>query len=117
MTVLLLLILAGLMHATRSFTASGAPGAAGTSLGFGYLMLSAYLGGRITSELGLPKLTGYLLVGLVAGPSALALLSLPMVQSLTLVNGMAVSLIALTAGAELDLRAMRPLMPTKIRFT
>jgi Kef-type K+ transport system membrane component KefB len=110
MTILLLVILAGLMHATRSFTAIGAPGAAGTSLGLGYLMLSAYLGGRISAALGLPKLTGYLFTGVVAGPSALGLLSGPMVQSLTLVNGMAVALIALTAGAELDLRAMRPLL-------
>ncbi len=110
MTVLLLLILGALMHAARSFTPMGAPGTAGVSLGLGYLMLSAYLGGRIASALKLPKLTGYLAVGLLVGPSAMGFLSEPMVDSLELVNGMAIALIALTAGAELDLRAMRPLM-------
>jgi Kef-type K+ transport system membrane component KefB len=110
MNALLLIVLAALMHATRSFTAGGEPGTAGTSLALGYLILSAFLGGRIAAALRLPKLTGYLAVGVFVGPSALGLLSQPMIESLTLVNGMAISLIALTAGSELDLRAMKPLM-------
>jgi Kef-type K+ transport system membrane component KefB len=110
MTVLLLLVIGGLMHATRTFTQGSEPGTAGISLGVGYLLISAYLGGRLAADLGLPKLTGYLITGLLAGPYVLSLLSSGMVNNLTLVNGIAVSLIALTAGAELDLRALKPLL-------
>lgn len=117
MNVLLLVIVGGLMHATRSFTDNGATGSAGTSLGLGYLLLSAYFGGRIATSLRLPKLTGYLTVGVVVGPHALGLLSQPMVESLALINGMAIALIALTAGAELDLRSMRPLLRSIMGIT
>jgi Kef-type K+ transport system membrane component KefB len=109
-TILLLIVLGALMQATRSFTEGDEPGSAGTSLAFGYLLISAHFGGQLARAINLPKLTGYLSVGLLVGPSALGLLSERMVESLTLVNGMAIALIALTAGIELDLRLMRPLL-------
>jgi Kef-type K+ transport system membrane component KefB len=60
----------------------------------------------------LPKLTGYIITGIVVGPAALGLVNERMVDSLKVVNGMAVALIALTAGVELELRAMKPLLRT-----
>jgi Kef-type K+ transport system membrane component KefB len=112
MRVLLVLILAGLMHAARSFapdTAIGG-GAAGTALACGYLLLSAFFMGSIFKSLGLPQLTGYLATGLIVGPQVLQLVSAPMVSNLQIFNGLATALIALTAGVELDLRAIRPLL-------
>lgn len=117
MSVVLLIVLAGLMHAVRTFGLGSAPGSSGTSLAFGYLLVTGYFAGGIASRLRLPKLTGYLLVGALVGPSALDLVSASMIASLELVNGMAVAMIALTAGAELSLRELRPLARTVSAIT
>lgn len=117
MNVFLLLLLGGLTHATRSFSADGEPGSSGTSLALGYLLVSGYLAGNIVGKLGVPKLTGYLLVGAFVGPSGLGLISRPMVESLGLVNGMAIAMIALTAGTELELERLRPFARTLVGIT
>src|SRR5690606_1881031 len=57
-----------------------------------------------------PKLTGYLATGIAAGPHGLDLVTERMVSGLTLVNGVAVALIALTAGGEMSFARMRPLL-------
>ncbi len=112
MRLIYLLVLAGLMHAARSFapdiTVGG--GAAGTALACGYLLLSAFLMGSIFKSIRLPRLTGYLVTGMVVGPQVLNLVSGPMVSNLKIFNGIATALIALTAGVELDLNAMKPLL-------
>lgn len=112
MRLLLLLILAGLMHAARSFAPdlSAGGGAAGTALAFGYLLLSAFLLSSLFKSMRLPRLTGYLVAGILAGPHVLDLVGDPMVSNLEIFNGIATALIALTAGVELDLRAMKPLL-------
>lgn len=117
MIILLLVVLAGLMHATRSFGPEGQPGSSGTSLALGYLLVTGYFSGLLAKRAGLPKLTGYLLIGMVVGPAALGLVSHPMLESLTLVNGMAVAMIALTAGSELELRELKPLARTVSAIT
>ncbi len=112
MRLLYVFILAGLMQAARSFapeTALGG-GAAGTALACGYLLLSAFLMGSIFKTLRLPRLTGYLATGIVVGPQVLNLVSSGMVGNLQIFNGIATALIALTAGVELDLRSMKPLL-------
>jgi Kef-type K+ transport system membrane component KefB len=109
MNIIVIVALFGLMQAMRSF-GNGAPESSiGTAVALGYLLLTGYFFGRVFSSLRLPKLTGYIVAGIVVGPAALGLVNTQMAESLKLVNGMAVALIALTAGAELELRAMRPL--------
>ncbi len=112
MRVLIVLILGGLMHAARSFApeTAGGGGAAGTALACGYLLLSAFLVGSIFKSARLPRLTGYLATGIIVGPQVLSLVSEPMVSNLRIFNGIATALIALTAGVELDLRSMKPLL-------
>jgi Kef-type K+ transport system membrane component KefB len=108
MNVLFILLMGTLMHAARSFRAGDEVGGAGTSLAFGYVLLTAFFAGSQFKDLRLPKLTGYLMAGIVIGPSVLGLLTTQMVDSLKVVNGMAIALIALTAGTELEVRVMRP---------
>lgn len=113
-SLLMLAVVLSLMGAARSFAPASqesAPGT-GTVLGFGFLVLAALQSGRVFALLRLPRLTGYLLCGLLTGPHLLALLSDRNVADLRIVNGVAVSLIALTAGSELDLRALRPRLRT-----
>jgi Kef-type K+ transport system membrane component KefB len=109
MNVVLLVVLAGLMQATRSF-GGGAPGSTGTLLAFGYVLVTAFFAGGLFKQLRLPRLTGYIAAGIVAGPMVLGLLTRDMVASLELVNGVAIAMLALTAGNEIELRAMRPLL-------
>ncbi|CAN5227703.1 hypothetical protein BH11MYX1_BH11MYX1_08390 [soil metagenome] len=108
--VLLLLALTGLMQAARSFDTSGA--SAGTELAFGFLLLAAFFAARIGVRFGLPKLTGYLLVGVVAGPYVFDLVSKPLAASLGIVNGVATCILGLSAGGELDLKRVKPIFKT-----
>ncbi len=109
MRVLLIVVLSGLMHAARSIGAGVGPGSAGTSLAFGYLLLTAFLVGGLFSRMRLPKLTGYLAAGIAVGPAGLALIDSNVMGTLEIVSGAAVALIALSAGSELELQALRPL--------
>lgn len=119
MRLLFVFILAGLMHAARSFapgvTVGG--GAAGIALASGYLLLSAFLIGSVFKSIRLPRLTGYLATGIVVGPQVLDLVSGSMVTNLQIFNGVATALIALTAGVELDLQAMKPLLKSILWLT
>ena len=81
---------------------------AGTALGLGLLLIVGYFAGDTLERLRLPRLTGYLLTGLALGPYALGLVEGEL-GNLRLVNGTAIALIAMTAGSELDLDALRPL--------
>jgi Kef-type K+ transport system membrane component KefB len=108
--LLILLALTGLMHAARTFAPALTTGT--TELAFGYLVLAAYFTGRLVSRLGLPKLTGYLLAGVVAGPFALGLVDIEMNGSLHTISGTATCVLGLTAGGELDLKRIKPLLGT-----
>lgn len=112
MTILLILALAGLMHAARSFEIGLSGGSTGTTLALGYLLLTAHFVGGLFKRMHLPKLTGYIATGIVVGPSVLDFVTQPMVDSLKLVNGVAISLIAMSAGTELEFSSFRPLMRT-----
>ncbi len=88
---------------------------AGTALGV--LLLGGWLFGRIAYAMGLSKITGFLLFGILVGPGVSAaftggrgIISDGQRESLELVNDLAISLIALTAGGEIDLAAVRRLL-------
>ena len=108
--LLVLLALGGLMHAAGTF--SGSAGSAGTLLAFGYLLLVAYFAGRVVSRIGLPRLTGYLLAGVVSGPFVLELVTSPMTGKLRVVNSVATCILGLVAGAELNLKRVKPVKRT-----
>lgn len=82
------------------------PGAAVT-LNLGVLLLTAFIGGQVANRVGLSRVTGYIVVGLVVGPSALGFLTDAEVNALRPFNQLAIALIALTAGGELNLRRLR----------
>ncbi len=108
--LLILVALGALMHAAGSFQTEGAQGS--ITLGFGFLCLAAAFAGRLFGQLRTPMLTGYIAAGVIGGPFVLGLIDLPTVNGLRIVNGVAVCLIALTAGGELSLRRMKPLLAT-----
>ncbi|UCF19434.1 MAG: cation:proton antiporter [Gemmatimonadota bacterium] len=77
------------------------PGIATGTMLLGFLLLSAFVAGEVARELRLPRITGYLVIGLLFGPSALQLLPRATVLDFRVINGVALSLIALQAGGEL----------------
>ncbi|HEY4242994.1 MAG TPA: cation:proton antiporter [Kofleriaceae bacterium] len=107
--LLLLLAVGGLMQAARSFLGADV---AGTELAFGYLLLVAYFTSKILSRIGLPKLTGYIIAGIVSGPFVLKLVTVDMTAALKVVSNAATAIIALEAGSKLNLKAMRPIAGT-----
>jgi Kef-type K+ transport system membrane component KefB len=84
---------------------------------FGVLLLIAFVSGDMLARLRLPKLLGYIIAGIAIGPHALGLVSENMVVQLDLIEGVAICLIALTAGGELEFKRMRPLLPTIFPLT
>lgn len=122
--ILLILVLSGLMQAAGSFVvlrdrvdATAGLASLGTAQSFGYLMLAAFFAGLLAKRVRLPKLTGYLMLGILAGPEVFKLIPRAALDKLQLVSGIATALIALTAGTELDLKQFRPLMRTILWLT
>lgn len=106
--LLLLLTVVGVASGARSFLPPDATvTGSGATLAFGFLLLAAFFTGRIFHALRLPHLTGFILCGAVLGPEVASVLTPGMLDDLTLVKRVAVSLIALMAGCELNLRALR----------
>lgn len=78
-----------------------------TTIALGFLLVGAFLGGASAAAVGLPRITGYLVVGLLVGPYVSQLLTKDMVAAGKAVEGIAVALIALTAGGEIKLGWVR----------
>jgi Kef-type K+ transport system membrane component KefB len=78
-----------------------------TTAAIGFLLLAGTLTSELLAPLGLPHLTGYLIAGIVSGPYVLRLVDEHTVKALSPVNTLALSLIALAGGAELDLESVR----------
>lgn len=74
----------------------------------GFVLLSASVAGHLAAEVGLPRITGFILVGILAGPSLLGLLPTGAVDDLRLIDRFALALIALLAGGELRMEDLRP---------
>ena len=72
----------------------------------GFVMLSAYVIAQIVKTIKLPLITGYIFAGILAGPYVTGFLSMEMVDRLSLINDLALSFIALTAGGALKLSSI-----------
>jgi Kef-type K+ transport system membrane component KefB len=75
----------------------------------GFLLLAGMLASSVFEMIGLPHLTAYILVGVVAGPHVLHLVDHQAVDDLAPVNTLALALIALAGGAELRVPLLIPL--------
>ena len=90
-------------------------------LAFGFVVLASYAIGQIVDVVRLPHITGYLLAGMIFGPSVAAmlppwaaiapfdrgLLNEDVAGQLAIFDTLAVALIAMTAGGELKIDALR----------
>jgi Kef-type K+ transport system membrane component KefB len=88
----------------------------GALLTLGFLMLAAYTVGEIAAAVGLPKLLGYLIAGIIFGPSGLATVTSGSVFKLQPISQLAVALIAFVAGAELKWENVKSDGPRYVRI-
>ena len=106
---LLTLVVIGLLAALiRNFSLE--PGVAGNTMLLGFLLLAAYVAGELARDVSLPRITGYLIIGILFGPHVLGLLPRQAVSDFELINHVALAVIALQAGGELRLHRMVPRM-------
>jgi Kef-type K+ transport system membrane component KefB len=103
-----LIVILGIMLAVQRVQPAG--GGSTVALPLGFSLIAAYLLGGVAEWLRLPRLSGYLLFGLLCGPYLLNLITATMARDLQLVNGFALTLIALVAGLELNAQRLWPQM-------
>ena len=87
-----------------------------TALALGFALIAAAIAGEFLEKLRLPRVTGYLVFGMVCGPYLLNIITRPMARELQLINGLAVVLIAFIAGLEMNIRRMRPRLPAMLQL-
>ncbi len=79
----------------------------GTSIALGFILIFAFLFGKQVNRLKLPQITGFILAGILCGPYILRFLNTNQVRDLQLLDGLALSLIALTAGGEMQIDRLK----------
>ncbi|MFO7867444.1 MAG: cation:proton antiporter [Candidatus Aminicenantes bacterium] len=78
-----------------------------TSIALGFILVFAFLAGKNINRIKLPQITGFLLAGILCGPYLMNFISLNDVKDLQLLDGLALSLIALAAGGEMKIAQLR----------
>ena len=76
-------------------------------LTFGFLILAADTVGALVIAFRLPRIVGYLVAGVLFGPSVLGTVSSQAIEQLAPVSALAIALIAFLAGAELRWSELR----------
>ncbi len=105
--------LLGIMLVMRSFqTHVDAPDKVITLAAIGFVVLTTFAVADMGTRLSLPRVTGFILTGVALGPSAANILSAEVVTEMRMFNTLALGLIATSAGLELNLKALLPLLKT-----
>jgi trehalose-6-phosphate synthase/Kef-type K+ transport system membrane component KefB len=103
---LALALAVGAMAAIREMGLQATGGAAAVTLALGFALLGASLTGDVLRRFHLPRLTGYLLFGVIVGPYVGNLITETMADQLQMVTGVATTLIALIAGLTLSVERL-----------
>jgi Kef-type K+ transport system membrane component KefB len=102
------LVLAAFSWGARLVGAVAIDDPAGSALlALGCLIIGGVLFGELAGRLRLPKITGYLVLGMAVGPHALGLETARDAELLRLFEELTLGLIALTAGGEFRLEVIR----------
>lgn len=104
---LLFLLIIIVVGAGIKYFSAGPVFATSATYALGILMLTGFVSGNLVKKIKLPSVTGYILVGLLVGPFGLELITTVNVKDLQLLNGLALSLIALTAGGEIKFSGLK----------
>lgn len=78
-----------------------------STLLIGIMLLTSYLLSNIAKKVGLPRLSGYMIMGTILGASGLGILKSEIMENMQFLENLALSFIALTAGGELRFRQVK----------
>jgi Kef-type K+ transport system membrane component KefB len=67
----------------------------------GLLIIGGFIGGRVSNRLKLPSVVGYLIAGLIVGPSFLNIVNPDLLHGLEIFNDIALSIVAFMIGSQL----------------
>src|SRR5687767_7568888 len=101
----------------RTLGATVDVGSAGTALALGFTLLGASIAGDIFRRFHLPRLSGYLLFGVVTGPYLGNVISESMAGQLQVITGLATTVIALIAGLSLNFERLGERFASITRMT
>lgn len=73
----------------------------------GLMIGCGFIGGKISSRLKFPSVVGYLIAGLLMGPSFLNVLNLKLLENMGIFNDLALGLVAFIIGSEMRLSTLR----------
>ncbi|MBD3233860.1 MAG: hypothetical protein GF315_09070 [candidate division Zixibacteria bacterium] len=76
-------------------------------LSVGMVVLLGLLGGKLFHKFNIPKVTGYMITGLIIGPSLLGLVSSKTLENIHMVNDIALGLILFAIGGEIELQHLK----------
>jgi len=71
------------------------------------MILLGILGGKLIEIIKFPKITGYILMGIIIGPALLGVLSEDMLEHFTIIRQVAIGFIGYTIGLELKFKKIR----------
>ena len=94
------------MVVVRQLGPAASEDARGTALALGFTLIVALVTGEFLRRFRLPRLTGYLLFGLLVGPYLGNVITEAMARQLQLVTGIATTLIAFIAGLTLNIERL-----------
>lgn len=75
----------------------------------GLILLLSLLFGKLVNKFKLPAVPGYLIAGILIGPSIFKIMSQDIIQQLKPINGIALGIIALIIGGEFSLKSIKKL--------
>lgn len=73
----------------------------------GAAILLGVVGGKLAHRIKIPRVTGYLIIGLIVGPSGLGMITDAICESLSVVNDIALGLILFAIGNEFEWRHLK----------
>ncbi len=85
----------------------GQAGASASALALGLTLLASAIVGWLCEFVRLPRMTGYLAIGLICGPAVANIISEPMARDLQAASRFAVIIIAVVAGLHINLQRFR----------
>ncbi len=109
---LVIVILLGAMLGLDALKAHSASANPLTLAAVGFVVLASFTLAEFGGGFGLPRVTGYILAGIALGPSALDVLTAGEVTEMRTFNALALGLIAVGAGLELDLKQLKQVFET-----
>lgn len=83
----------------------------------GIILILGLLGGKLVNRWKLPAVTGYILVGLLIGPAIFGFLSTEAIEELKPLSHIALGIIALVIGGELELKFLKRLGKSLLLIT